>query len=131
MSASIGGYGFIRLRGRLRGMAERLAEITRPNVDGQAYRKSGKRAPVSSMESLVDIDTAENADALALNYEALKGTLVTVVDDLGIETQNVAVLDVDVSAARAVTGAGGGLCESGSNYLVRATWSLQVTEEAS
>jgi len=128
MSASIGSYDFISLRGRLRGLGERLAEITRPNVDGQAYKKAGKRAPVSTLASLRDIDTEANAEALALAYEALKGTLVTVVDDHANQTDYVAVIDVDVSLAEEIKGASGGLCEAGSNYLVRAVWQLQVTE---
>lgn len=127
--ASIGGYSFITLEGGLNpGSGEQLEEITRPGVDGVAYRRIGRRGVPFRMQSLADVANAANAHSLILNYKALQGGLVTLVDETGQSWFNVMVLRVQCSQPKYVTGMSGGLTGGQTGYLVSADWLLQMTE---
>lgn len=122
--ASIGGLSVITLRGGINpGTGEQLQDITRPGVDGIAYRKVGKRGRPFTMESVVDVANAAAVTTAIANYKALQGTLVTVVENNGQTWTNVAVLNVRPAEPQKVLTA-----TTGSDYLLRATWTLQMTE---
>jgi len=120
--ASIGGQSFITLRGSVTAQAQALTPIERPGVDGVGYRQKGKRGEVVTLTSVADTNNATTTTAA---YVALRGTLVTVVEDAGRTSYYVAVLDVIITRVRAVSGAVGGL--TAGAYLVDATWTLQPT----
>ena len=129
---SIGAYSFLSLS--LMGFnypGEELVDITRANVDGVAYTKTGTRGRPFSAASTVDVASAAAAKALALSYAGLVGTVVTLVDASGQSWTNVAVLDVVVGPVRAVVCMVGGLAisDGSDGYLIAARWTLQVCAE--
>ena len=126
MTASIGGNEVLRISGEFQTLAEEVEVITRPNVDGAAYRTMGQRSTPFRMTSVVDVDDAADAETLADTYKALKGTLVTIVDDHGQTHNYVAVLDVDIVRKKKLIVGVGGLSAS-MGYLVEAAWTLQET----
>ena len=125
--ASIGGFNFIRLRGGIHPVAEVPQEITRPNVDGHAFRRFGKRGMSSLWESVVDL-TQANVSTTIAGYRALQGTLVTLVDEAGDSYTNVMVRSVRIGSVFAVTKAVGGLASGSNRYMLMATWEIQPTE---
>ena len=127
MPAGIANYDFISFKGGLGPTGENLEEITRPNVDGIAYRKTGKRALPFQMISTVDVDSAEDAKDLLLDYKLLQGSLWTIEDDTGKEWENVAVIEIEHLYTRKIEGAVGGV-STNKEYLMACRWSLQMTE---
>lgn len=125
--ASIGGYNVLVVQGpyQPRGMA--TERIERPGVDGTAFREKGIRGTPFQITTMVDCDDAPDLAALLLNYAALQGTLVTVVDDLGTSWTNVMVLGVQPVSARAIGTSAGGLSTS-AGTLATVRWTLQATE---
>jgi hypothetical protein len=127
--ASVDGNSVISLKiwGLDTGAGENLQEITRPHVDGIAYRKVGKRGRTFQGESIVDVASAASAKTTFETYKATQGSLVTVVDDAGNSWTNVAVLAVRRAGnpKRTYTPVGG---EAGGGWLLRARWVFQMTE---
>jgi hypothetical protein len=130
MPAGIGSYNFIAFKGGVNpGTGENLEEITRPNVDGVAYRKIGKKAPPFQMISIADVANDAAATSLLNNYKALQGTLATIELEGGSTYTNVAVLSVEQMERIPVTGSIGGLVE-GSTVILKCRWVLQATAYA-
>ena len=121
---SIGGNSVLTLRGEFQTLAQTLEPITRPNIDGVAYRVVGQRGGPFRMLSIVDVDDDAAAEALADTYKALIGTLVTVLDDHGQTHTNIVVLDSRILRKQPVKQAGGGLSTS-QGYLVTTVWTLE------
>ena len=105
---------------------ENLEEITRPNVDGIAYRKIGKRALPFQMISVVDVDSASAAQSLLLNYKAMQGALQTIEDDTGEEWPYTAILQVEHISTKKIKSAVGGI-STNKEYLLTCRWSMQAT----
>ena len=114
---------FIRLSRPAMPIGERVKDITRPNVDGHAFRKIGKRAPPSEFVSLVDVATLAGVQTVMQSYAAMQGAVVTVTDDLANVWADAVVLAVEVTEAAAVAGAVGGL-NAPSVAIVRARWTI-------
>ena len=128
MPAGIGTFDFISLKGGvIPGSGEQVEEITRPNVDGVAYRKIGKRGEPFEMESLVDVLDAAAAKTLLTNYKALQGTLQNLELEDGSIYSNVIVLNIRETGRQVVTNSIGGLVAN-STILVRASWTLEMTD---
>ena len=120
---SIGSYDFITLKYGNAPLGENVEEITRPGVDGIAYRKTGKRAVPFYMTGITTETSKGAVKTLVENYKKLQGTLVTVVDDIGNSWTNVMVLQMDyLGTKKVVSPVGGG------DYVVRSRFSLQDTE---
>ncbi len=125
--SSIGGRTVLDMTGTLEpATGEGLQDISRPGVDGTAYRKTGKRASRSQITTLVDLGSSGGVDSEIAAYKALQGTLVTVVDAAGISWTNVAVLRVNVLPYKHTIQAVGGV--NGGSYLLRCQWVVQMTE---
>ena len=122
---SIGGYEFITIGGRLTPEAEELVPFNRPGVDGTGYVKVGARAPERDFIAERDFDNATDLTSAINTYTALRSTLVTVVDDVGVSASNVMVLEVEVVSSRTVANAVGGI--TAGNYLLRIRFRLQMT----
>ena len=120
---SIGGVSFLTMRGPMPvNPKEKVGEITRPRVDGHAFERIGKRgAPVTLM---TEADTS-NAGTTMSSYQALQGTLVSVVDVDGQSFSNVLVLMVSKVSAKKVLSAQGGL--TAGDWMLTAQWLLQPT----
>jgi len=125
---SIDNNEFAIMTGIMYGLAETLEELKRRNIDGHAFRRTGKKAKVSTVRTVVDVADVDAAEALQLVYEGLKTEVVTVVDGRLKQHDNVVVVDVMVDIMDPVTTVIGGINGPGSGYVVEATWLLQVTE---
>jgi len=125
--ASIGGYSMIFVSGPVGRPGMATERIERPGVDGTAFREQGLRCEPFMMTSIVDLDDAADVAAELDLYAALKGTLVTVIDDHGSTWTNVMVLDVQPVETKTIGVSAGGLATTPTK-LVTARWTLQATE---
>lgn len=123
--ATIGAQSFIRLIGPpLMPMIERYETITRPNVDGVAYKERGKGNEAVELESLTECQDAAGVTNAIAAYKALVGTVVTVVDDAGRSITNVFVEEMRPLSQKAFIGAVGGTYTSGVH--LRCIWRLRM-----
>jgi hypothetical protein len=120
---SIGGYEFITLSAAILSATSEAVDISRPGVDGQAYREDAYRSPVTIHESVADFTTMELAEADIAAYEEMQSTFQTVIDDWGATHANVWVRRVLIVQKKTAGLAVGGL--SGGSFIVRARWELQ------
>jgi len=123
--ASIGGVSVLTLDRGPTPLAAAVVEITPAGADGHAYKRIGARAPAVSAMSIADVDGSAGVEAHIAACRALKGTLVTVVEDSGRSTSNVAVLEVEIAQIKFQALTVGGLV--GGDYRVTMTWTLQAT----
>lgn len=125
MSSSIGSINFIKLSGpQVPKLASAVEIIDRPGVDGTASRVNALKAEEITVYTIEGKNSLNDAKAAADTYAALKGTIVTVVDDLGRSVDNVLVVDVRVLSAQNVLNPQ----PTNNNYLVRAVWMLKPTQ---
>ena len=125
--AAIGDISFITIKGTPRPMGMETEPLTRPGVDGTAFRELGTRGQPFQVTTIVDVDDAADAKTALESYAALRATLVTLTDDLGNSWANVMVIDVEPIEVKAVESGVGGLSQTGG-VLVSARWTLQCTE---
>jgi len=125
--SSIGGKTVLFVQGTLDTPGMVTEPLTRPGVDGVAFREQGSRSKPTEMVSIVDVDDAAGVVAEIAAYKALQGTLVTVVDDRGSTTANVMVIEVQPVGARAIGPSVGGVSTS-AGLLLTCRWTLQTTE---
>ena len=91
---TIGGYEMISIQGRPAHLGESVEEITRPGADGHAWKYQGLRSEQRQLTTVSDFASAGAARAEMAGYAALKGQLVTIVDDFGQTYTDVMILDV-------------------------------------
>jgi len=127
MMASIAGYTMLFVTGPIGRPGMATEPITRPGVDGSAFREVGLRCEPFLMTSLMDLEDAADVAAELNLYAALKGSLVTVVDDHGSTWTNVMVLDVQPIQTQTIGVSAGGLATTPTK-LITARWTLQATE---
>ena len=130
MPPSIGSETLVLLRGVMNPMGRTLEEITRPAVDGVSFRLEAKRSEPVSLVSLIDLADAAAAVTKLAAYQALIGTLVTVVDGHGQSHTNVMVRDVRPLEQRHSPMIVGGLNVSpaGAGIKLACQWTVQTTE---
>jgi hypothetical protein len=102
-------YAFLSLRGQVQRPGQTLVELSRPGVDGQAYRREGRRSSIFEMIGTVDVDSAAAAATLLSNLQTLREDLVTVKDDLAQTFTAVAVLEVSQIEQGKIAACVGGL----------------------
>ena len=124
----IGAYTFNALSGGFQVAGQSVQDITRPNVDGHAFRFFGKRAFQGVFTSHADVASSAAAKTEIENYQALRGTLVTVIDGIGRTWTNVIVRGVRERRAFRVINSAGGLGSGGERWVVIADWQLHSTE---
>jgi len=128
--SSIGGHTLYIISGRLHPLAPVLETITRPGVDGVAFRDIGTRSRPQRIVTLADFDTAAAARTAMAAYHALRGTIATVVDETGVSWP-VAVLDVETPELRTYGACAGGLGSAASGRTgLAAVWLLQAAAVA-
>jgi hypothetical protein len=128
--SSGGAFTFITLKGEIQSVAQTVDDITRPGVDGHAYRQRGKRGRIFEMIGLRDYLTHGAAAAEYVNLMALQGTLVGVTDDRGATAAAVMVLEVERLALEPMIRTVGGLVAN-STYLMMTRFLLQSTQPPS
>jgi hypothetical protein len=124
--SSGGPYTFITLKGEIQSVARTVDDITRPGVDGHAYRENGKRGRIFEMFGLRDYLNHAAALAEYLNLQALQGQIVAVTDDRGGSAAAVMVLEVERLALEPMIKTAGGLVAN-STYLMTTRFLMQNT----
>lgn len=119
-------YTFLTMQGQVNPLSERLEIITRPGVDGHAYRRLGSGATPFRLRTLVDVDDAAAITTTLAGYKAFVSKLVTVTDAHGNATTNVMVLDVRPVAEQSILTAVGFLSTTATKLLT-VDWTLQET----
>lgn len=126
MSSSIGSETFISMSGPdVPKLAAAVEMIDRPGIDGIAARVDALKAEeltVYTSQKVVDVEAANDK---ADEYAALKGTKVTVVDDLGRSVSSVLIVDVRVTKKQTVLTSS----PAGTGALVWAVWLLKPTKK--
>lgn len=121
---SINSIPFISLRGLVQPVMMAMEDVSRPGVDGHAYRHMALRSPPFEMLGIVDCDDFPAARSLIETLSELQGFTVTVVDDFGTTFSNVMVLRVEPDQIRPALVAVGGV-SSGKAALLTIRLQLQ------
>lgn len=119
----------ISLTGTLSPRADEIQDITRPGVDGHAFRRTGERAP--AFQSRLLLDLADPTGDLVLdtvrNLRDMQGKVVTIDDDHGFEHSGVVCLAMTIVRQDKILAAGGGVSDSTPNWLIEARATFQPT----
>ena len=91
---TIGSETLVILNGFPGGLAQIPQEITRPHVDGSEFHLTGKRPEPVQLDGRVDCADAAAAAAKVTAYQALQGTIVTIVDAHGQSHATMMILKV-------------------------------------
>lgn len=122
--SNIGSETFISMSGPdVPLLAAAVEIIDRPGLDGIASRVDALKATeltIYTIQKVVDVDTANDK---ADDYADLKGTKVTVEDDLGRSVASVLIVDVRVTKKQQVLVSS----PTGTGALVWAVWLLKPT----
>jgi hypothetical protein len=105
---SFAGNNFISLRGHRDPGDMQIEDVSRPGVNGAEFRQVQKRGEPFEMEGVVDCTSLANAVALFKTIHALRGTIVSIVDDYG-DTFNAVVHEVVRLRVKALAKAAGGV----------------------
>ena len=105
-------------------LAAAVEIIDRPGVNGTANRINALKAAEITKYTTEGVASLAAANAAADTYAALKGTHVTVVDDLGRSVGLVLVVDVRVVDKQAITTSD----PAGITHMVKAVWMLKPTQ---
>lgn len=126
--ASLGGTSFVSIRdGRPLPAGQFVERITRPGVNGVAYRLEGAGPEPFTVTAYRDVDSAAAHKTLAATLAGWRGTLKNLVDDVGNGYNNVMVLRVtDRGCRRIVAGTGG--VSSLKGYYSAFEIELELTE---
>ncbi|MDD5327412.1 MAG: hypothetical protein PHY02_06310 [Phycisphaerae bacterium] len=124
--SSIGEFEFLKMEGPpIPLLAVSVDIIDRAGVDGTASSIDALKAEEVTEYTTEGVANLTTANSRADDYPALKGTHVTVINDIGREVEDVLVVDVRIlntpqKLARSVP--------AGTSYLVRAVWLLKPTK---
>jgi hypothetical protein len=122
-------YDFVSLKGEVNpGTGQQLQELTRSGVDGVAFRRVGRRGYPFRMYSVRDVVNEVAAQDLIHYYKEMQGQIINITDELGNDWYNVIVLNVRMQQPKYATAISGGLAGVSSGLIVRADWTLQMTE---
>lgn len=117
--ASIGGYTVLTMDRLPEPAGHETLRTARPGVNGVSARTEGLRAPVTSVRTRTLVTTSGQAKTVPESYAALKGSLVTVVDDYGNTVTNVMVEDVRVTGVTRV-----GVAVPTTYAIIECEWEL-------
>lgn len=127
-NGQIGSQSFILFQGSPHAFGMRVEDITRPGADGNAFRQIAQRSAPYQVETLGDSTSAAGLKSLKDAYEAMKGTVVNVVDAFGNIHSNHVVLEVvpvwHKFSSCVIGGVNVASCSPG--WLLRARWTLQA-----
>lgn len=129
-SAQIGGLQFLRIDPVTTAPGEEVENITRPGVDGVAYRKLGKRAVGQRLMALVDVADIAARLTLIQSASALRGTLITMYDNFGQAWTKMLVVRAEEHKTEPVRGAIGGIAGTAGTLLVTLEFELVDTRRS-
>lgn len=111
-------YQFITIRQPFRELGQTVEDITRPGVDGHAFRLQGMRGEKFDMLAIRDYTDFIASDTDLDNLTDLRGSLVKIIDDYGITHNNVLLLDVIKEKEGPALAAVGGVSGASVNSTV-------------
>ena len=117
---------FLRIDGQIVESNEQFEDITRPHVDGVAFRSTGIRGEPFVLHVRADVDDETAVESRRQTYIALQGRLGTLTDNLGKPHANllwVKMLRFDPVPHR--SGVGG--LSANSKYMIEADIQLVDT----
>ncbi len=132
----VGALQFLTVRRPTAPPAEEPEDITRPNVDGVAFRKTGKRGDHYQLLATVDLVDSAAVKARIDASMDLCGTVVTVIDDIrdgggnGTSWTNQLVMGARVVNANRVESAVGGLGGTASKFILVIEFDLRDTRRS-
>lgn len=112
--SSIDIYSFIELNGEVDYPQMRVEEISRPGLDGVAFKEMGVKAMPTPLYGFAVAANASTADTLLAGYASLVGSLVTIVLH-GVTYNDMLVLEMHPQDRRAAW-------SSGLIWIVESTW---------
>ena len=118
----------IQFDGQVQPLGLQLEDVTRPGVDGHAYRRVARHGPPFELVAHLDVDDNAAADAtFRAMVAAYQGRAVTVVDDMGTSHAGLMCLGVRrVDAFRVLSAVGG--ISAGKGAMLVAAFLLQSTQ---
>ncbi len=120
--SSIGALTFFKMTGiQLPPLATELKTTEQRAIDGEGFVENARKSEASIVETIEMVSALATANMAANDYADIKGTIVTVVEDLGRTVNNVLVLDVRVMGVKQVFAPS----IEGANYLIKANWVLK------
>ena len=121
--ASIGGYTVDVLRGTPQLSGIELRVKAKAGVDGESFLDVGWRGRNFEIETLTGNNAEQILTNLKMAYNALKGSLVTVVDHHGQSWTNLMVMNVEVDGPKRMVGAVG--FANGGTFQLTTKWTLR------
>jgi len=123
--SSIDPINFINMGGhQIPSLAAAVEIIDRPGIDGTGHRITAKKVRETVVYTTEGVDSLSSASDATDRYGELKGTKVTVINDLGREVDNVLVVDVWVMNVQKIIACS----DSSIDYIIIAGWLLKPTE---
>jgi hypothetical protein len=130
---AIGSFEFLSLTGQVAPPSTRLELIQRPGIPGSGVRDLNYLSVPFKLRSIVDVASVWEGQILLVDYDAIKGTVVTLIKD-GVDFSDplqagmigpwsVLVLDVRLEALHATLAAVGGISLPSGAVLV-CQWDL-------
>ena len=111
---------FISIRGFIPLPGEKTIVRQSSGVDGTGITRIGSKGTEGILRTLVDFDSAADAETARAAYKAFESSIVTVTDDRAVQHANIAVLEVASSEPIKLGASVGGL--TSGLYLVRSEW---------
>lgn len=122
-------FRFIRLFGAVADQTEQVESISRPGIDGVAFRTIGKKSEGTQWNAVRDVETKSDAAQLVSDLRSLQGEFVELGDEIGTRFFNVMVLLAQANGTpRRITTAVGGREGGDGEYIVSMVFQLQFTE---
>ncbi len=118
-------YEFLSLRGEVQTPGQIVEDITRPGVDGHAWRRAGLRGRPFDLVGERDVSNASAAKSDMLAMQSMRGRVVTLYDENGSYYGEVTCLDVEKLGEKRIAGAIGGIT-SNATILLSVRFTLQL-----
>lgn len=127
---TIGGLQFLTVQRPTAPPSEVPEDITRPNVDGVAFRLTGRRGEPYRMVATIDLILAADVKARIDAVMNLCGTVVDIVDDIrtgadGTTWRLQLIQSARVVSSRAIEGAVGGINGTASRFMLVIEFEVQ------
>ena len=114
------------LGGQVERQKLRVADVTRPGVDGHAELIAGYKAPMSQLVTEKDFDSAVLMETAMEAYAALQGTAVSITDEAGVVYSSCTVFEVRTVGKFQVGAAVGGYGSIASGrWVLRTRWAVR------
>ncbi len=119
---TIGSYSFVSMAGQVGAFSSAIQDLSRPGVDGHAFRDIGKRGDRFMIQTISTVSSIADAISLVDSYNKLIGTFQPVehgyISILQVIIHNVKCNIMEISAAT-----------NSHSYMVSTMWEMQRTKD--